>query len=209
MKHITKGPEPAEWKAYRTTEGVDFSAEPELKNALLKEQGFLCCYCMCRIEFDKMKVEHFVPRSVKPALKFEYNNLLGACMGLCAAEENCDTRKKNTEISINPLSRAPNCENVITYSAFDGAILTEEAYFKDVNITLNLNDTRIKRNRKEVLNGAINGLNLLHKNKGVAWSKTNIDKIIENYSRLNKDGKYREYCQIVVFYLQKKSAQAS
>ena len=76
MKFIVKGNEPAAWKSYRETSGVDFDAIPELKEALLNEQGYICCYCMNGIKEDNMKVEHYKPRSIYPALKMDYTNLL-------------------------------------------------------------------------------------------------------------------------------------
>jgi hypothetical protein len=95
------------------------------------------------------------------------------------------------------------------YRKDDGSITCDEPFFKDIDTTLNLNDSRIKRNRKDVLTGAINGLNMLHNHKGVVWNKTNIQKLITEYSALDKEGKYREYCQIVVFYLRKKLIKAA
>ena len=34
----------------------------QLKESLLKEQGYLCAYCMSRISEDTMKVEHWHPQ---------------------------------------------------------------------------------------------------------------------------------------------------
>lgn len=46
---ITKNKEPKEWTEYRNTPGVDYQAIPELIQSLLKEQGYICAYCMRRI----------------------------------------------------------------------------------------------------------------------------------------------------------------
>lgn len=46
---ITKNKEPKEWTEYQNTPGVDYQAIPELVQSLLKEQGYICAYCMRRI----------------------------------------------------------------------------------------------------------------------------------------------------------------
>lgn len=114
MKLIIKGTEPLAWKIYCTTPGVAFSATPELKEALLQEQGHLCCYCLSRIDETKMKVEHWKPRKYKDFV-FKYSNLMAACEGSFCGEHHCDTLKEDTEIQINPTDRKNNVESIIKY----------------------------------------------------------------------------------------------
>ena len=63
IKKGKKGGATNEWMEYKLTSGVELEARTELKESLLKEQGYLCAYCMARIDKDHMKVEHFKPRS--------------------------------------------------------------------------------------------------------------------------------------------------
>lgn len=49
MIKIAKNKEPKEWTEYRNTPGVDYQSIPELVESLLKEQGYICAYCMRRI----------------------------------------------------------------------------------------------------------------------------------------------------------------
>ena len=101
---IEKGSEPHEWTKYKLTQGAEFRAIPELKDSLLKEQGYLCAYCMARIDKDHMKVEHFKPQSLYPQDILAYGNLLACCLGKTQDESHCDTSKGNAEISLSPLS---------------------------------------------------------------------------------------------------------
>ena len=59
---ITKNKEPKEWTEYRNTPGVDYQAIPELVQSLLKEQGYICAYCMralvCSIAIFVAKLSH-------------------------------------------------------------------------------------------------------------------------------------------------------
>ena len=121
MKFIVKNNEPLAWRNYRNTEGVAFTAIKELKDALLEEQGHLCCYCLSRISFEKMKTEHWSPRT-NTNLVFNYNNLLAACTGNFCTGNHCDTLKADTPIAINPTDRLNNVENIISYSSSDGSL---------------------------------------------------------------------------------------
>lgn len=93
---------------------------------ILKEQGFICCYCMQRIGFEEherkmkfdsliLKVEHYKPKG-KPEyahLQLDYYNLLGACLGdpaeiigkkrqLKKPYTHCDTIKLEEELKYIP-----------------------------------------------------------------------------------------------------------
>lgn len=56
---------------------------PEIKALLKKETGDKCAYCECKISHvDYGDVEHIIPKSIKPELRFRYENLTFAC-GIC------------------------------------------------------------------------------------------------------------------------------
>jgi len=109
MHRINKGSEPrffADWKAdFRVREGRepvydDLKGTAEygmLKRHLLKEQGYICCYCEKAIgrgsTWTDCNIEHFMPRhpdrrflntaecAVCEAAQLDYNNLFVSCMG--------------------------------------------------------------------------------------------------------------------------------
>ncbi|KEO72255.1 retron system putative HNH endonuclease [Anditalea andensis] len=197
MKFIVKGNEPPEWKAYKETQGVDFDAIPALKEALLNEQGYLCCYCMNGIKEDNMKVEHYKPRSIYPALKMEYTNLFAACKGDFCTDKHCDTKKENTELSIHPADPKNNCERIIGYSS-KGLLTYPDRYKTDIEETLNLNNSVLVSNRSAALHGALIAL----KKKG--FKKADIQKLIIQYREKGSDGKFYPYCNTVLWLLNKK-----
>ena len=51
----------------------------ELADQLLKEQGYICCYCGQRINRDTMAIEHFYPKSKYKSEMFDYQNLFASC----------------------------------------------------------------------------------------------------------------------------------
>ena len=64
MRHITKTTPPQEFVEYLKTPDVSFdglSGVPKeaLRQRLLEDQGYICCYCGRRIDNDKhTKIEH-------------------------------------------------------------------------------------------------------------------------------------------------------
>ena len=204
MRKIDKGREPKEWIEKKCTPGADYNAIPELKNALLDEQGYLCAYCMQRISEDTMKVEHIKPRSKNKELNFEYKNLVACCKGgegYSKDMQHCDTKKDDREISIDVFSDADI--GTISYSSHTGEIKSSNTeYNKDINDILNLNCSYLKRQRISVLNAAIEALG-----KNLDWKNSRIKKQCDKYLNKDKEGMYKPYCGIVLWFLGKKLAK--
>lgn len=88
MRHIVKGeapPELQEWKGLASEEWQPSFASLQnpqksvLKQALLREQGHLCCYCNGPVEDRDSHIEHFRPQSLFPELELDYANLHVSC----------------------------------------------------------------------------------------------------------------------------------
>lgn len=59
-----------------------FSEKADLKQALLEDQGAICCYCGKRIKNDlNTRIEHIQPKDTYKHLTFEFTNLLVSCQG--------------------------------------------------------------------------------------------------------------------------------
>lgn len=183
---------------------MDYNATPELKSTLLEEQGYLCAYCMQRISEDTMKVEHIKPRSKNKELNFEYKNLVACCKGgegYSEDRQHCDTKKGNTEISIDVFN--DDDIKTISYSSRTGEIKSSnDAYNNDINNTLNLNCSVLKENRIEVLEGVVCSL------KRRSWRWTDLKTKYNEYLNRDKDGKYKPYCGIVLWYLGKRLSRS-
>ncbi|MCY1012284.1 TIGR02646 family protein [Nannocystis pusilla] len=84
MKNIQKGREPAALTQHRQGGGSFEDPGPwkqELRRALLREQGAICCYCMNRIELESLRIEHLRPQHEHRAQQLTHRNLLAACPG--------------------------------------------------------------------------------------------------------------------------------
>ena len=116
MIYIKKGKEPKSLVEHRCTPGADFDGldKTELREYLLKEQGYLCAYCMKRIENDShTTIEHWYPLSKDKEGALDYYNMLGVCQGgsdirLLQGEKKmlcCDANKGDKEIKLNPFNK--------------------------------------------------------------------------------------------------------
>lgn len=224
MKYIRKNREPKELTEHRAQTNANYDNCPtdvkdEIRKSLLKEQGYICCYCQQRIKVtnpdrigDDMKIEHFKPQNIynglngKPDLTLDYQNMLGACPGVLDQEgTHCDTHKGGTEITLSPLGK--RFEDLIKYRKSNGEIYSDnETINRELNQVLNLNLVTLRDNRKEVLVGIANYLDRKTRGK---WTKPMIEHIIQKYEQRNKKNEYAPFSQAIVFYLKKKLKQYS
>lgn len=88
MKCINKGAEPqafTDWKALANDDWQptydDLRGEPKraVKQALMVEQGYICCYCERRLEDSDSHIEHFQPQHDPAVDALDFSNLLCSC----------------------------------------------------------------------------------------------------------------------------------
>lgn len=206
-RHIHKGREPRELAEYRAKDGAHYDGFPHkdtLREALCKEQGYLCAYCMQRIEprTTKMKIEHWHAQSSHPNEQLDYQNMLGVCRGgdgMSPSVQHCDTRKGEKEIRINPL-RHP--ERYVKY-LFDGSIASDDPAIRgDINVRLNLNVDFLKRNRKAEWDGIFQEFKNKAGDKG--FSESMLERAIQRMRERDEDGRYHPYCEFVIYFLEKR-----
>ena len=208
MKWIVKGKEPQSLLEHRLkpfTNYGNYSKKDELRVSLLTEKGHICCYCMQRISDYRMKIEHWKSQDDYPNLQVDYNNLLGACKGNEGSPkhlQHCDTKKSNTEITINPIDTIKNCEDFIKYRGNGEIYSGDEAINYELDEVLNLNIQTLANNRREVLYLVIQKLTK-ERLKG-NWTAAILTQKINDWSKKKEDYKYNPYCQIVIYHLKKK-----
>ncbi|MDO4273559.1 MAG: retron system putative HNH endonuclease [Eubacteriales bacterium] len=210
MIYICKGKEPNTLKRYRKQPYAYFDGcnKDDIRQSLLEEQGYLCAYCMRRIDKEQMKIEHWYPEYLlSEQQRLEYHNMLGVCIGHIEGQkgrdDTCDSHKQNTIITVNPCE--PKMISEIQYKSKSGEIYSENPVIqKDINETLNLNSIahRLPQNRKHKLNAVIQELS--RKLPQGKWTKSRLENIIKLYSKPDSTGKKAEYIGIVLWYLNKK-----
>jgi uncharacterized protein (TIGR02646 family) len=126
-----------------------------VRDVLLEDQGFLCCYCMRSIDPNKhqrVRIEHHQSQSSASVRDLDWNNLLAACAGarklrgrakddaaarkVPRAEQTCDNRKGDDTITINPLTANVDAIRYLN----DGRLQHRIAQLQeDIDERLNLN----------------------------------------------------------------------
>ena len=214
MIKIAKGQEPAEWTIIKNTPGIDYDSADKsaLRQALFKEQGGICGYCMRRInvaagEVTDTRIEHLKPRTISLAENnvaetLYYGNMILCCDGDIDNDGNvhCDNSKGEQPISFTPFDVA--AINTISYSSKDGKIKSSNSqYDKELDKVLNLNHTRLAGNRKAVIDGLIVAMG-----KGT-WRKSDIEHKIDYFRNRTSKGLLRPYCGVAIWFLEKRLKQ--
>lgn len=242
MIRIVKSPEPPELRDYRENpppeegkpsyekmkrrpsghfnrlSGESINLHDYVLSKLLKDQGHLCAYCMCKIpEKDKETgrnleptIEHIEPQSATKSTpnwkkEIEYSNFLAVCSGnagqgaLC-----CDKARGAKPLALTPLDL--QCNHWIEYS-LSGAIKAsqtipskemQEAINDELNNVLNLNFGKdLKAKRKNALDGMRSSLQKAHQDQNIDVCKRKLQEL-----KAPKNPK-PEYVGILIFWLEK------
>lgn len=209
MIQIDKGLEPVQWTARKATPGfTQFEPISELRDALLEEQGYICAYCMRRIPVKDVKVdasskiEHIKSQEDRPDLQLNYANMAICCPGNMNDEAHCDKLKCSNSVSFNLHTSA--LQRSIAYDSLDGSISSSNhTWNEEINEILNLNHGLLKANRREALESIIVLMN------AAGWTTHAINAKLKQWRQRNAEGKYYQFCGIVIWYLEKKLRAAA
>lgn len=141
MKHVVKNASPEifeQWKArandnwqptYATLQHPEKQAVHE---SLLREQGWVCCYCGRTVHREDSHIEHFRPQEQRDDLALDYNNMHASCIRELkpATPLHCGHAKAalfDEEQHISPLD--PKCEGRFLYLLNGGISVTDETDF--------------------------------------------------------------------------------
>lgn len=189
-----------------TFQNLPTATKNTIRTQLIEEQGYLCAYCMQRIENDgqKTKIEHWQCQDNYPEQQLDYSNILLVCMGNqgCDSEEQyCDTRKAKQELHCHPAKTEHLHLLKTLFYLGDGTIKSSDTVLdNDLNEVLNLNYSRLKRNRYFVLKNLMESLN----RKEGKRTAPEIQRLLDKWQQKDDTGKYREYCGVTIYYLEKK-----
>jgi uncharacterized protein (TIGR02646 family) len=210
MRQIVKEREPRSLTKHRGAAHADYEnyvEKDDLRAALVREQGGLCCYCMSRIDPARMKIEHWAAQKSHPERQLDYRNLLAACKGgegQPYALQHCDTHKGDEDLTVNPADPQRPCERQIVYRA-DGEIDSDQPEVRrDLHEVLNLNTWRLRENRKMAVLGMQESIRRQYPG---GWPRALIEREIQRWRARDDAGAYRPYGQAVVFWLEKRLAR--
>lgn len=201
MKYIEKRPEPesfSRWKALRND-----NWEPEynsmgslikntLKEALMQEQGYICCYCERPLFADDSHIEHFRPQSDSQTDPLDFSNMLCSCQNQLRKREprHCGNLKEDwfdEDLLVSPLS--PDCETKFAFTA-DGDI-RERELGDDAAITtikkLGLNIPKLNDLRKKAIEPFLDE----------TLNEQELREFVTRYLQKDHWGMYGEFCMAI------------
>ncbi len=212
MKYIKKGEEPESFKAWkalaRTTPnwGYCYLQNPEkreLHEALIQEQGDICCYCGMRITRESSHIEHLKPQSSTDLdLSVEYTNLLASCQREREPKKpiHCGVAKDDwydENLFVSPLN--PDCTDFLIYTD-DGQIMeTDTPDKKDAALEtmkrLCLNIPKLTAMRGEVIKNLLADIDLF------TLTDEEKQKLLQGFEQPDTNGRYEEFCSAIAFIL--------
>lgn len=167
----------------------------KLRQALIAEQGDICCYCMKRISLGNSHIEHFRPKALFPQIDLDYQNLLASCNGdgTVSFDGHCGHKKEDwwEDNLVSPTE--PEIEEMFRYSV-DGNIhsVPGKPFSKaaqEMIRHMGLDSFHLVRNRR----AAIESSEVFDE---AEYTKEDIRDFIDYYS--NKDGSsYVPYCMAI------------
>lgn len=189
-------------RKYENYDNLRESSKNVLKEYLIKEQGGLCAYCMTRINLNNSTIEHYIPRNGingDMSKSLDYDNLFAVCMNERNSGEksrHCDVSKGDNLITIDPRKESDILQ--IKYKR-DGEIYSDNGDFEnDLNNTLNLNVTTLRKNRRSALDSALKSMARINKN---TWKEEYVKKHLK---ALEQRAEKTEYIGIIVYELSKR-----
>lgn len=198
---------PGNWDVWFTTPngtrtydyGKDSGSLPRLREArefLLKEQNYLCAYCLQKIGLESSSIEHVLPKEYCKELSTAYTNLIAVCrnppLDSPSSRLHCDKEKLSKIIT--PFVFLRNCQVTATENnayfsvGSDGIIIPKgnatyehklqaEAYIN----TLNLNHSLLKDKRaKEYLHPIIDGYRHIQPHQKKIYWKAQFKRIFND-----------------------------
>lgn len=222
MRKIDKRPEPQEWKAYRKTPGVRYQPIPNLVDALLAEQGYICAYCERTIPHqdapgeEDHRIDHLSTqmkaRQEGDDSDLNYDNLVICCPGNIANSKkyyHCDKAKGSKPLAISPLNAGMMGTIQFTVS---GRIKSADPKL-DLELNengLNLNNDFLLQHRQEAW------LTVVRKLTEIGWTKKHVTDVLAKWENRHtikyKDEEclaYYPFCSMICFLLKKKLANGT
>lgn len=187
-------------KGYHYDEHTSFTdIKQEIREHLCEEQGYICCYCMKRIQpnQDSMQIAHVKNQTDHRNLDCQYSNMLGSCS--CAST--CNQKQKEHDLKYSPEDFTHSIMNLIEFES-DGTIRSNDSDFdRELNLNLNLNSESqfLKQNRKYIYKSV---RDKLKKVSSFDKKKAKAHRLLDLW-KSRADGKLREYCGVAIWYLEK------
>lgn len=220
MKHVAKGESPESFERWKANANANWQPSygdlqnPEkrdLHDALLKEQGWVCCYCGRRftredqgvpgdglvIERTGSHIEHFRPQESYPEQALCYENLFVSCIRAVnpGTPLHCGHAKGNAFDEAWVISPTdPLCEQHFGY-ALDGQIIPKGKKAEYMCGLLRLNVAFLMNRRAAVLEGVFDA-NFL-----AMATEDELDQLRKGFAARNVEGQFPDFGHVLERFL--------
>ena len=201
MRFIKKGPEPpafTHWKALANEDWQpsydDLSGDPKkaVKQALIKDQGGICCYCERRLIDNDSHIEHCKPQHLDDVDALDFSNLICSCQQDIKKGEprHCGNLKGDwfdEQLFISPLT--PDCADHFRFSAY-GDVKAAQAGNDAANTTivkLGLDIPKLRALRAKALEPFLDDV----------LSNDELSNFVNSYLRVDDDSVLPEFVSAV------------
>lgn len=211
MRRIIKAGEPAALQRYRRTagepgpgfDGMPRGVKVALRDALLSEQGWLCCYCMRRVDESGLRIEHHASQREHPERRLDYRNLFAACSGDLGGEPHCDVSKGSTPVEVDPLTVQAEWFGYGT----DGRMATTRGDLAADLVTLGLNTRGLVSARRRALQQFLRTVAGRGKS-GRSWSKKRLEQALARVLATRGDGRLTPFCEALAYWVRRRIERA-
>ena len=190
MRSLKKSPEPRSLINWRLQNpGAPWDAlgkEPkeDLQTTLCVDQSNLCAFCESRIEPNgrRMRIGHWVPRSLDPSRTFDWQNHWGSCPE--EDEKRCDVAQADRRLLFLDPYHQPHLSTLVQFremrdleTGLPGVrIFCRDCEDGETDLeTLNLNGPRLAQNRARALKEAKSQLAKQLGSGG--WSRSRLERL--------------------------------
>ncbi|MFL5347598.1 MAG: retron system putative HNH endonuclease [Hyalangium sp.] len=206
MRPIVRSAEPPALTAWKALASPDWQPswdnfqkpqKPEVWGVLLRDQGFVCCYCEQRVDMRGSHIEHLQARHAAPHLALEFTNLLASCQGELPKEPaHCGHLKGYAPLSVHPLM--PDCREFFVFDSAGGIRPTSDpartTMAQSAIGTLGLDIPKLIAMRRDAIDGAVEFLS-------EGPSEQEIRQFIAVIDSRDADGKHTPFASAVVQFL--------
>lgn len=187
-----------------------------LKQELVEEQGYICCYCEKRIGLPgapDCDIEHFMPRhpdkkrltpdqyAVCRNAQLDYGNMLASCRGEALyVLDHCNHRKENWfdfDVCVSPAS--PEIESLFRFRLNGKMVEAESNSGADEMIKqLNLNSFILCEQRRAAYEAV---LDTDFDEVELQYDETYLADTIACYRQMDENGRYTPFCSMITYCL--------
>lgn len=150
-----------------------FAAFAGLKSRLFADQGGICCYCGCKLQYPNHPqyiIEHVFPKK-------ERKNFF-----------HCDKAKESEVLTITPLQE--DCQKHFVYDMFGGVEGVDEDAQNDIK-TLNLDCEWLNKRREAAIDGEI------YDESGELLPDDELRHRLDTIMKLDNEGLHTEFCFVI------------